>query len=87
MDLNIFLFFYFFIFKILTTKTKVKIMKLNVSERLMLLQILPKEGNFATLKIIRQLQDSIGFNESEFKEFNIKHDKNNITWDSTNSII
>ena len=36
-------------------------LKLSVYERLVLLNILPKEGNFITLKIIRQLREDLSF--------------------------
>jgi len=42
-------------------------MKLGVYERLILLNILPKEGNFATLKINRKLRESMSFDEEELK--------------------
>lgn len=47
-------------------------MKLNVGERLMLLQVLPPEGNIVTLKIVRNLVDLVGISEEEHKEFEIK---------------
>lgn len=55
-------------------------MKLNVQERLMVMQVLPKEGNFATLRIVRRTQDKLGITDEEFKEFEIKQVENNITW-------
>jgi len=55
-------------------------MKLNVLERLMLLQILPKEGNFSTLKIIRGLVSSLGLSEADYKEFDVKQQETQIVW-------
>ena len=55
-------------------------MKLNVFERLMLLPILPKEGNFVTLKILRNLNSNLGLNEAEYKEFEIKQENDKVTW-------
>lgn len=55
-------------------------MELNILERLILLQILPKEGNFVTLNIVRDLQSSLSPNEEEIKEFEIKQVKEQITW-------
>ncbi len=59
-------------------------MKLKVFERLVLLNILPKEGNFVTLKITRRLQEGLSFNEKEIKELNIKTDPKtgNATWNA-----
>lgn len=45
--------------------------------------LLPKEGNFATLKITRHLQESVGVNSDEYKEFGIKkseEEEGKITW-------
>ena len=36
-------------------------MKMDVAERLVTLSILPKEGNFTTLKILRELRMNLGF--------------------------
>lgn len=46
--------------------------KLNLSERITLLQILPKEGDFSTLKIFRELQGDIGLSEEDYKKNNIR---------------
>jgi len=58
-------------------------LKLSVYERLVLLNILPKEGNFITLKIIRQLREDLSFNEKDVKELKLSIDpeKGNATWD------
>ena len=56
-------------------------MKLEVFERLILLNILPKEGDFTTLKIIHDLKDSLSFTEEEHKELKFEHGTNNdIRW-------
>ena len=55
-------------------------MKLNVPERLTLLQVLPQEGNFLTLKIIRDLTEVVGLNEKEFKKFGIKEADGQVSW-------
>ena len=47
-------------------------MKLNVSERFAALKILPKETDFVTLKIVRQLQDELALSEKELKEFEVE---------------
>ena len=43
-------------------------MRLLVAERLSLMQILPKEGNFVTLKIVRDLQSALSFSEKEHEK-------------------
>ena len=40
-------------------------MKLTIGERAMLLAILPREGNFDTLKIIRKFRESLSLSEAE----------------------
>ncbi len=49
-------------------------MKLSAFERLCLLSILPKEGSFITLKILRNLQNSLSFDEEEIKAVNFRED-------------
>ncbi|MFA6972683.1 MAG: hypothetical protein WC208_14970 [Gallionella sp.] len=55
-------------------------MKLTVFGRLMLLNILPNEGNFLTLKIVNQLQQDLSFSEEELKRLDIKQVDGNVTW-------
>ncbi|KKL71579.1 hypothetical protein LCGC14_2093500 [marine sediment metagenome] len=47
-------------------------MKLTVEERIVAIEILPKEGDFLTLKILRELREALGLNEQEKKKFGIK---------------
>jgi len=49
-------------------------MKMDVAERLVTLSILPKEGNFTTLKILRELRMNLGFTEEELKDWRIVSD-------------
>lgn len=46
-------------------------MKLNTFERLNLLSILPKEGDYTTLKIMRKLREVLSFTEEEHKRLGI----------------
>ena len=52
-------------------------MKLSVMERIHLLSLLPKEGNLVTLKIVRNLQNELGFSEEENKETGLTINKDN----------
>lgn len=56
-------------------------MELSVFERLILLNILPREGNFTTLKIVRKLREDLSFDEEEHKalEFQVD-DKGAVKW-------
>ena len=49
-------------------------MNLSVLERLVLLKILPKEADYASLKIITNLRLSLSFSEEETKTWGIKSD-------------
>ena len=55
-------------------------MKLNLFERFIALGILPKEGNFVTLKIIQNLKMSLAPSQEEITEFEIKQDGVNTSW-------
>jgi len=59
-------------------------MILSVAERLAILSILPKEGTFATLKILRELRMNLGFTEEELKDWQIVSDDalGIITWET-----
>ena len=56
--------------------------KLNLGERIALLGILPKEGNYITLKIVKELQMALSPSEEEFKEFGIKQNGETVTWNN-----
>ncbi len=55
-------------------------MKLTVKERLVLLGILPNEGDFLTLKLVRKLRESLSFNEQEHKLYKFVQKENSISW-------
>lgn len=55
-------------------------MKLTVLERLILLQTLPGQGDFTTLKIIRKLRESLSFSEEEHKELQFKQEGGQVRW-------
>ncbi len=56
-------------------------MRLNVNERLALLGLLPKEGDFLTLKVIRDLQEALSFSEEEHTALQFKElDNNQVVW-------
>ncbi len=46
-------------------------MLLTLSERFALLGVLPQQGDFATLRIVRKLRESLSLNEQEYKEFDV----------------
>jgi hypothetical protein len=46
-------------------------MELTASERMQLLQILPKEGDFATIRQVRKLRESLSFSDDDWKTFGL----------------
>jgi hypothetical protein len=55
-------------------------MKLNVLERTQILQILPTEGDFTILRVLQDIQRSVGFSDEEHKEFNIRRSADKVSW-------
>jgi len=47
-------------------------MILNVGERVLLLSILPKEGSYATMKILGELRMNLSYTEEELKKWGIE---------------
>lgn len=56
-------------------------MELDVRERLVLLSILPAEGDFVTLKVARKLRENLSFSEEEIKEYKFVQEEGRVTWD------
>ena len=56
--------------------------KLNISERLTVMNLLPKEGSFITLKVIRDTVSILGIQDKEFKEFGVKQEGERVSWNS-----
>ena len=50
--------------------------KFNLHERLVFLNLLPKQENFSTLRILRKVNKELGINEEEYKKYNIKQLEN-----------
>jgi len=55
--------------------------ELTVVERLVLLNILPKEGDFTTIKLLRKLRENLSFDEDEHKKLNFVQDGDQVRWD------
>jgi uncharacterized protein YjaG (DUF416 family) len=55
-------------------------MKLGIQDRIILLNVLPAEGDVTTLRIIRKLKEDLGFTEKELKENEIISTEGKITW-------
>lgn len=48
-------------------------MKLTVPERLILVNVLPAESDYTTLKLVRKLRESLSFTEEEHKQLNFRN--------------
>ena len=55
---------------------------LNVAERLTLMGVLPREGSFVTLKLLRGLADKVGLKDEEFKELGVKQSGDKVEWNA-----
>ena len=57
-------------------------MKLEVHERIVLLELLPKEGDYAGMKAIRRAREMIGFTPEERDFFELRNDGGQIQWNT-----
>ena len=55
-------------------------MKLAVLDRLILLNVIPQEGDFTTLKIVRNMKDDLSFSEEEHKQLNFCTKDERLSW-------
>lgn len=55
-------------------------MLLKFQERLVLPSLLPAEGTFLTLKMVRVLREELTPSDAEWKDFEIKHNGSQVTW-------
>lgn len=56
-------------------------MELNVLERVLLLNIIPVEGDITTIRIVRKLREALSFSEAEHQEINLTQEGNQIKWE------
>ena len=45
------------------------------------MSVLPQEGNFITLKVVRKLREGLSFSEEELKLYSFVQNENRVTWD------
>jgi len=53
---------------------------LSVKSRLMLLGILPAEGDLTTIRIVREMREGLSFSEGEHKDLQMVQDGQQLTW-------
>jgi len=58
-------------------------MKLSFKDRLVLLNTLPPEGSFATVKIVHELKMALAPSEEEAKEMGLVQEAGQVRWDPT----
>lgn len=57
-------------------------MKLFLVERMLILELIPTEGDYATLKEVRKTREMLSLTPEENKKFNIERKDGIMTWDS-----
>lgn len=62
-------------------------MELNISERLVALNLFPQEGTFVNLKLIRMAREELSFDEEENKNLSFQQKGNQLTWSSKTNIL
>lgn len=58
-------------------------MKLNLIERFTLVDLIPKKSDYIMLKQYRNLREKLGLNPEEVKQFSVKLQGENMTWDNS----
>jgi len=53
---------------------------LNVLERVLTLSLLPKEGTFANLKLLRTAKENLSFTDEENKKLNFQEADGMVKW-------
>ena len=59
--------------------------KLNVAERLTLVQIIPEKGNFKTMTTVENVKTILYLSEEEREEFEVEQTGNNLKWNEKGS--
>ena len=62
-------------------------MELTVLERLVLSNVLPKEGNFTTLRLVRKLREALSFDELEHKKLGFIQDGDQVRWNEGANLV
>jgi len=56
-------------------------LELSIIERIVLMGILPKEGNFKTMRQLRVLREEIGFSDEETARIKLREENGLVRWD------
>ena len=60
-----------------------EVMQLAVLDRLLLMSALPKEGDITTIKIVRELKESLSFSEEEHEPLSFHTEGAQLVWGHT----
>jgi hypothetical protein len=58
-------------------------MNLSVAERLVLLQVLPQEGDLTTIRIVGKLREELSFTEDEHAALGFEFEGTSVKWEGT----
>ena len=58
-------------------------MTLTIKERLLLLSVLPREGDITTIRIVQNLRAALSFSEDEHARLGIRTEAEKVSWDPT----
>jgi len=58
-------------------------MELTVLERLVIQGLLPKEGNYTTLKLLRECREALSFDDLENRRLEFFQDGDQVRWNET----
>lgn len=61
-------------------------MELNITERLLLAGLLPKQGDILTLRVVQDLRKALSFSEEEHAALGFKQDGDKLEWNSETDI-
>lgn len=62
-------------------------MELNVLDRLLVLGLLPAEGDITTLRIVRKLREDLSFSEQEHEALHLTQEEGRITWEQQGATV
>ena len=62
-------------------------MELSVLNRLLLLNLLPKEGNITTLRIVQKLREDLSFSEDEHNILKFEQTDASLKWNSKEPVV
>lgn len=59
--------------------------RMTVAERLLLLQVLPREGSLTTLRMVRAFRENLSFSAEEHEVLKFREADGRIEWDALNA--